>query len=49
MSTYALLGLIVGFLGQQLSFGNFQQGFSIAVGVLILAFLILPKAITKKG
>ncbi|MBI1287352.1 MAG: sulfite exporter TauE/SafE family protein [Flavobacteriales bacterium] len=48
VSTYALLGLIVGFLGKQLSFGNFQQGLSIAVGVLILAFLILPKSITKK-
>ncbi|MFM1875416.1 MAG: hypothetical protein RL266_1153 [Bacteroidota bacterium] len=46
--TYALLGLIVGFLGKQLSFGNFQQGLSIAVGILILAFLMLPKTITKK-
>lgn len=48
VTTYALLGLIVGFLGKQLSFGNFQQGLSIAVGVLILAFLILPKSVTKK-
>jgi len=48
VTTYAILGLIVGFLGEQLMFGNFQQGLSIAVGVLILAFLILPKTITKK-
>lgn len=48
VATYALLGLMVGFLGKQLSFGNFQQGLSIAVGVLILAFLVLPKSITKK-
>jgi len=48
VATYALLGLIVGFLGKQLMFGSFQQGLSIAVGVLIIAFLILPKSITKK-
>lgn len=46
--TYAILGLIVGSLGKQLMFGGFQQGLSIGVGVLILAFLILPKTITKK-
>ena len=46
--TYAILGLIVGFLGKQLVFGNFQQGLSIAVGVLIIAFVILPKTITNK-
>ncbi len=45
--TYSLLGLIVGFVGKQLSFGNFQQGLSIAVGVLLLAFILLPKTITK--
>ncbi|MBP9152406.1 MAG: sulfite exporter TauE/SafE family protein, partial [Flavobacteriales bacterium] len=27
--TYSVLGLIVGFLGKQLMFGNFQQGLSI--------------------
>ena len=48
VATYALLGLIVGFLGKQLMFGSFQQGLSIAVGVLILAFILLPKAFTKK-
>ncbi len=48
ITTYSALGLIVGFLGKQLMFGNFSQGLSIAVGVLILVFLVLPKAITKK-
>lgn len=48
VTTYAILGLIVGFLGEQLMFGGFQQGLSIAVGVLILAFILLPKAFTKK-
>jgi sulfite exporter TauE/SafE len=48
VATYSVLGLIVGFLGKQLMFGNFQQGLSIGAGVLILAFLVLPKTITKK-
>jgi len=48
ITTYATLGLIVGFLGKQLMFGDFQQALSITVGVLILTFLILPKTITKK-
>lgn len=48
ITTYSVLGLIVGFLGKQIMFGSFQQGLSIAVGVLILVFLILPKTITKK-
>lgn len=46
--TYALLGFLVGFLGQYVALGGYQQGLSIAVGVLILAFLVLPKSITKK-
>lgn len=48
VTTYSILGLIVGFLGKQLVFSNFQQGLSIAVGVLIIAFIVLPKTITKK-
>lgn len=48
ITTYAILGLIVGFLGKQLMFGDFQQALSITVGVLILTFLILPRTITKK-
>jgi sulfite exporter TauE/SafE len=48
ISTYALLGLIVGFLGKHIAIGGYQQALSIAIGVLILAFLILPKTITKK-
>ena len=48
ISTYALLGLFVGFLGKHIAIGGYQQALSISVGVLILAFLILPKTITKK-
>lgn len=48
ISTYAILGLIVGFLGEQLMFAGLQQGLSIAVGVLVLAFIVLPKTVTKR-
>jgi hypothetical protein len=48
ISTYALLGFVVGFLGRHIAIGGYQQALSIAVGVLILSFLILPKALTKK-
>lgn len=41
--TYALLGLIVGSLGFSLSLAGVQQGFSIAMGVLILIFAISYK------
>ena len=46
--TYATLGLMVGFLGKHIAFGGYQQALSIAVGIFILAFLFLPKTITKK-
>ncbi|MGB1317005.1 MAG: sulfite exporter TauE/SafE family protein, partial [Flavobacteriales bacterium] len=36
------------FLGKHIAIGSYQQALSISVGVLILAFLILPKTITKK-
>ncbi|MGB0368632.1 MAG: sulfite exporter TauE/SafE family protein [Flavobacteriales bacterium] len=48
IATYSILGFIVGFLGKHITIGGYQQALSIAVGVLILAFLILPKTITKK-
>ncbi|MCF8464588.1 MAG: sulfite exporter TauE/SafE family protein [Flavobacteriales bacterium] len=48
IATYSVLGLIVGLIGKQIAIGGYQQGLSIAVGVFILAFLILPKTITKK-
>ncbi len=46
--TYSILGLLFGFVGKQLMIGGLQQGFSIGVGVLILAFVALPKTITNK-
>ncbi|PZX51485.1 sulfite exporter TauE/SafE family protein [Algoriphagus chordae] len=41
--TYAALGLVVGSLGFSLSLAGFQQGFSIAMGIIILIFAISYK------
>lgn len=41
--TYALLGLIVGSLGFSLSLAGVQQGFSIAIGVIILILAVSYK------
>lgn len=38
--TYALLGLIIGLIGQSLYFAKFQQYFSIIVGCVILLFIL---------
>jgi len=38
--TYATLGLIFGFTGRQVYLGGFQKGFSIALGIIILFFLL---------
>lgn len=43
--TYAILGAVFGALGQALALAGFQQGLSLALGVLILLILILPKKI----
>ncbi|REG81664.1 sulfite exporter TauE/SafE family protein [Algoriphagus antarcticus] len=41
--TYAVLGLIVGSIGFSLSLAGVQQGFSIAMGVIILIFALSYK------
>lgn len=46
--TYALLGLIVGLLGQRLALGGYQQILSIAVGLLILLGVVIPRHYSKK-
>ncbi len=40
--SYAVLGLVFGFVGQSLFIGGYQQVLSIAMGVLILLALFLP-------
>ena len=41
--TYATFGLAFGVIGKSVALFGFQQWLSIALGVLIIAFLILPK------
>ena len=48
VSTYSLLGLFFGFLGRKIFLHSWQQGFSIAAGVLILG-LLLYSLINKKA
>ena len=38
--TYSLLGFLFGFLGQTIFLGSFQQSLSIALGILILFFIL---------
>lgn len=40
--TYAFLGVLVGVVGQSISFFGFQQWLSIIAGLLILTFLLAP-------
>lgn len=40
--TYAVLGLLFGSIGETAAFFGFQQWLSIAAGVAILAFILLP-------
>ncbi len=46
--TYAGLGLLAGLFGQSLAFTSSQQHLSIAVGVLMLVFVLLPSAYTQR-
>jgi sulfite exporter TauE/SafE len=46
--TYALLGLAFGLLGGAARLAGLQQGLSIATGVAILFWLVLPKHLTHR-
>jgi sulfite exporter TauE/SafE len=43
ISTYALLGALMGLIGEGLYLAGLQQGISIVSGLLILLFIFLPK------
>jgi sulfite exporter TauE/SafE len=50
ISTYTVLGLLFGLLGQSFFLGGFQQVVSISIGVLLLFSVILPKfAVLSSG
>ncbi|MGB5982297.1 MAG: sulfite exporter TauE/SafE family protein [Nonlabens sp.] len=46
--TYAVLGLLFGFLGRRLDLFGWQQYISIAIGVMMIAFVLFPsKALSR--
>ncbi|MCG8474949.1 MAG: sulfite exporter TauE/SafE family protein [Cytophagales bacterium] len=47
--TYMLLGLVLGMLGKGFSFAGTQQYLSVATGVLMLLFLLLPKSLVQRA
>ena len=42
ISTYALFGLLAGLVGESFAMAGFQQGLSVAMGLILLATLFLP-------
>lgn len=46
--TYSILGLVVGLLGKGLMLAGTQQAVSIALGVIILLVMLLPKRLTYR-
>lgn len=45
--TYAALGLIVGVAGSMINFAGLQQPLSVALGLVIILVVLLPKAFTR--
>lgn len=48
VTTYAVIGLIFGLIGHSIFIAGYQQALSIAVGVLILIAIILPKRFLQR-
>jgi sulfite exporter TauE/SafE len=46
--TYSLLGLILGTFGQSLSFFTSQQKLSVAIGILMLLFILIPGPVSQQ-
>lgn len=46
--TYALLGLLFGFLGSKLYMFGFQQGVSITLGAVIILWVVIPGSLKNK-
>jgi uncharacterized protein len=43
IGTYALIGLLLGLLGRQISLAGWQQGFSIVLGILLLLYFVFNR------
>jgi sulfite exporter TauE/SafE len=49
MTTYAALGLVFGLVGRSFAVFGYQQKLSIALGILILISLVIPKLLNTKN
>jgi len=49
MTTYATLGLFFGLVGRSFALFGWQQKLSIAMGILILVLLVIPKLLNTKN
>jgi len=47
ITTYAIMGIIPGFLGSTINMAGYQEFLSIATGVLLLVFVFIPKKWTN--
>ena len=46
--TYSVLGLMVGIFGQSLTFFTSQQKLSVAIGTLMLLFILVPSQVSQQ-
>lgn len=45
ITAYAILGLVIGIIGKQLSLAGFQQSLSIAIGIIMILLAIIPEKV----
>lgn len=48
VTTYAIVGLLFGLIGKSMFIAGYQQGLSIALGVLILLAVVVPSRYTQR-
>jgi sulfite exporter TauE/SafE len=49
VATYAVFGLVFGFIGRSFTWFGWQQKISISLGIIILLFLVIPKIFPDKS
>ncbi len=49
VTTYAIIGLIFGLIGHSIFIAGYQQGLSIALGVLIVLVLVVPSRYSQRA
>jgi len=49
ISTYSIIGFLFGLLGLGLALAGIQKGVSVALGIIVILVVLLPKAFTQWG